>query len=383
MNKSQVDRVNEELNEFARGGVGSGVPQTTRNISERVCRCVIAGHRKKIDWILRIPQWEKVYGRGLTELGLPQPRRGINLRAVLDSLLIEHKYQLIIWCIEQHTERFPSSIAHKMSELYGLDLFKFKDLDAFLTENEWLKFQAYVHSALTVEHVRYKRAQTVMFRRYQSFLHKLNNRLVFNVAKRQDGFQEASLGLLHAIDKVDDSSTAFSAYAKTWVTRYIRNFLMEEHFPVHVPVNLASKLLTSVGAKEMETHSAALRKQTKTAEGEAPYHELLKPRVSIEEMAENDQGGQELPDKEMCNPRERMATEDFFAEMRNLMNELTDKQREVISMRYGLNANSESHTLSGIASRVGISHQQVSMREKRALQKLENLLKPLYQEAFE
>lgn len=383
MNNLAANRGDESAASDIDASQSQNPTKRSRKVSERACRRVIARHRAKVDWMLRVPQWEELFGEGLVALGLPQPRRGINLRAVLDSLLLENKYQLIIWMLEQFSEQFPASVAHRISEFYGLGLFKYKDLDEYLTEKEWMKFQEYIHSSLTWEHLRYKRAQTVMFRRYQSFLHKLTNRLVFDASKRQDGFQEASLGLLHAIDKVDESATAFSSYARTWITRHIRNFLMGEHFPVHVPVNLASKLLTNASAKEAEKKGPEPLPSQAEKKEEEPYANLLKPRVSIEEMAENEKGGQEIPDKEMSSPRENMSKEDLFVEIRNLMEELTEKQREVITLRYGLNSKSETHTLSGIASKVGISHQQVSMRERRALQKLESLLRPLYQEAFE
>lgn len=353
-----------------------------RKVSERACRRIIARHRRKVDWMMHIPEWEQLFLYGLMDLELPQPRRGINLRAVLDSLPLESKYQLIIWVFDSYSELFPAEIAYKLCDFYGIELFRFKDLDEYLTEKEWLRFRDYIHASLTWEHQRYKRAQTIMFRRYQSFLHKLVNRQVFDAAKRSDAYQEASLGLVHAIDKVDESDTAFSCYARTWISRHIRNFLMGEHFPVHVPINLASKLLTASSKSSHET-PAQKREKEERGEEEMPHQELLKPRVSLDAMADDENSSQEIPDKECSDPMESASRKDLFKEVRELLEQLTDKQREVIMLRYGINADSQVHTLASVASKVGISHQQVSMREKRALQKLETLLEPLREEAFQ
>ena len=351
-----------------------------KNVSDRACWQVIARHRKNLDWMLHVPEWEPFFEKGLGVLGLPQPRRGIRLRGVLDSLLLESKYQLILWSIEHYRNLFPSAVAYSLSEVFGMDMFQHKYLDKYLTETEWLKFQEYLHSSLALEHQRYKRAQLIVFRRYQSLVHMLTNCIVFDVSKRQDAFQEASLGLLHAIDKVNDTSNSFTSYAKTWVSRYIRNFLTGEHFPVQVPINLASKLLTSLKNADVAPIPSEGTSAPKDSLPIALYQGLLKPRVSIEAMSEHENGGQEIPDLQVVDPFDSVCQKNLFNEIRNLVDQLTDKQREVIALRYGLNDLCKPHTLSRIASKIGISHQQVSMREKRALAKLETLLKPLYEE---
>jgi DNA-directed RNA polymerase sigma subunit (sigma70/sigma32) len=65
-----------------------------------------------------------------------------------------------------------------------------------------------------------------------------------------------------------------------------------------------------------------------------------------------------------------------------MINQLSEKQREVLMRRYGLGAGSEAETLINIAQSIGISHQQVSMREKRALEKLSFSLRPVYRELY-
>lgn len=342
-------------------------------LSERDCRRIIARHRQRIDWLLHIPEWEPHYAEGLVELSLPQPRRGINLRAVLDSLLLENKFALVQWVLDQASFRFPAKTALKYNEMLSLQLWRAKELDELLTRNQWEAFKSAVRFTLTTEHRSYKRAQTVLFRRYQSLLHKLVNRQVFDAGKRADANQEASLGLIHAIDKVEDNQASFGSYARSWISRHIKNFLMEEHFPVHVPINLASKILRSQSQNSQEEKNPELEKLS----------QLVQPGISLDQMADDeDKPSTQLPDEALPPPSESLSSKDIYQAVHTLMEQLTDKQREVLELRFGIDSDKGTLTLATIAEQVGISHQQVSQREKRALQKLEAVLKPLYEEIY-
>lgn len=349
-----------------------------RPLSERACRGIIANYRRVMDWVLHLPQWDDYYTEGLEELGLPQPRRGINLRSVVDSLLLENKYELVRWSFGRYAGRFPAKTALTFGEKLGLELWNSRSLDATLTRSQFSEFTEKVLFALTSQHRRYKRAQTTVFRRYQSLTHKLVNRQVFDPGMRADAFQEASIGLIHAIDKVEDNKASFGSYARTWITRHIRNFLMEEHFPVHVPINLASKILTESG-KQMQTP------EDPQPQEESKYEGLLKPRLSIEDMADDSDGSapRHLSDEEAIAPSDTLSEKDLHHTLLEVLEGLTDKQREVLALRFGLEAGTDPRTLASIAGEVGISHQQVSMREKRALQKLESALKPVYTEIYD
>ncbi len=351
----------------------SRVRSKNEQISERACRRIIARHRQRIDWMLHIPDWEGHYGEGLVALSLPQPRRGINLRAVLDSLLLENKFALVQWVFDQVNFRFPSNTALKLSERLGLHLWESNDLDVRLTREQWDEFQSSIRFALSTEHRAYKRAQTILFRRYQSLLHKLVNRQVFDANKRADAYQEASLGLIHAIDKVEDNQASFGSYARSWISRHIKNFLMEEHFPVHVPINLASKILRSQSQEGAEEKDAEQEKLS----------QLVRPGISLDQMSDDDdKPSHQLPDEAADQPSDSLSSKDIHEAIHVLMEQLTDKQREVLELRFGIDSELGTQTLATIAERVGISHQQVSQREKRALQKLEMVLKPLYEEIY-
>lgn len=362
------------------GNIGlTRVQSKDQQISERACRKIISRHRQRIDWMLQIPDWEALYGEGLVDLNMPQPRRGINLRSVVDSLLLENKFALMLWVLDNAQFRFSSKIASKLCDNFAVELWDSRDLDTQLNRDQWDEFQSSIRFSLTQEHRSYKRAQTILFRRYQSLLHKMVNRQVFDSNKRPDAYQEASLGLIHAIDKVEDSPASFGSYARTWISRQIKNFLMGEHFPVHVPINLASKILRSQSKDENQP-----RDEKQPQEDNSNLRNLVKPGVSLDQMADDSEEGssKQVPDNSADLPSESLSEQDIYRAVHTMMSELTDKQREVLQLRYGLDSENGTATLATIAEKVGISHQQVSMREKRALQKLETVLKPLYEEIY-
>lgn len=70
---------------------------------------------------------------------------------------------------------------------------------------------------------------------------------------------------------------------------------------------------------------------------------------------------------------ERMEREEKVARIRRLIkNCLTERETQIICLRYGLNANGKEVTQREIAAMYGISRSYVSRIEKKALQKLRN-----------
>ncbi len=350
--------------------ISTGGPEP---LSEQACRRIIANYRSRIEWLISVEELEPLLATGLGELGLPGARRGINLRSVLDTLALENKFRVAIWVLNALPEPLRVEQARQLAENFGLRIPSTFPKTGRVPAKQWITFSGELRLNIAKEHRRYKNAQTVLFRRYQSLLHKLVNRQVFDQEKRQDAYQEASIGLIHAIDKVEDSPASFGSYARTWISRHIRNYLMENHFPVHVPINLASRILRS---KEDGNGEPI---ETPDDVGEE-LRNLAKPGLSLDQLTDDDDQPRQFSDPNLALPSDETTRNDTYRLLRHVLGELTEKQREVLALRYGLNGATEGMTLSVIADSVGISHQQVSMREKRALQRLEASLKPILEE---
>lgn len=355
-------------------------------VQETVSRQIIASYRQRLEWMLLIPEWEPLFVRGLEELSLPGPRKGIGLRPALNALLIENKYSLIRWTLRNWRHRFSAAHAERVSREFGLDLFNSLDLDEHLTQSQWLSFQSALLFALASEHRRYKHAQAILFYAYQGLIERTVNRIVFDAGKRSDCMQEGCLALLHAIDKTDDSDTSLGAYADMWIRRQVKNYIMGERFPVHVPINFASKTLRhgSGSAAGSGRRKSSKEEETKTEKKMALLMEQLRqPSISLNDVFEDSVPlAEQLADEDSTSPQAAVARKDLRELVATLIASLTDKQREVLELRYGLNGHGPGKTLAEISKTIGISHQQVSMREKRALQKLEDVLTPYLPEIF-
>ncbi len=350
------------------------------SLEESVCRRIIAAYRRKLEYILMLPELEEAFVGGLRALELPGARKGIGLRAALNALLMENKFELIRWSIERYRNRFPAASARRLDRMFGMDLFNSLELDEQLTDRQWTRFKENLTFVLSRHHRRYKRAQGLMFYRYQDLIEITVNRTVFDPGKRHDSVQEGCLALLHAIDKVEDSRASFAAYAQAWIKRQVKNYLMGERFPVHVPINLASKALTQANPSD-KTRGPETVDEKKAV---LLMERLRQPSVSLNEVMEDSAPlSEKLPDDLAENPLAAISQKDLCGLVAGLIHHLTKKQKEVLELRFGLCDEGRAHTLTEISRKVGISHQQVSMREKRALQKLQTVLLPYLAEIYE
>jgi len=348
-------------------------PAVAISSSERSARQTIVRYRQSLDWVLHVPEFERPFEQGLNVLGMPEPRRGIGLRALLDSMMIEAKKDLLLWVLEQFRGSLPGPTAQRLAEVWGLPSAScpWLSLDQPLSGAHWTELGDLLRPAIQREHRRYKDAQQELFSQLADLPEKLAARTVYDPAKRADACQEGCLGLLHAIDKVDDGETPLSGYAQQWVGRAIRNYLLGERFPVHVPVNLASSLLRE-----------ASRAAPGAKEPVRPERSLLQPHVCLDQPPTADSRPMALTDESTPGPRDLLNKHELLRMVQDMINQLSDKQREVLERRYGLGPGCEAETLMNIAQSIGISHQQVSMREKRALEKLGSIMRPVYRELY-
>jgi len=288
-------------------------------------------------------------------------------------MMLEAKKDLLLWVLSDYRGLMPGSRAWRLAETWSLtrDDLPWFDPDSPMSAAHWPEFSEQLRAAVQREHRRYKEAQEHLYILHHDLPGKMAQRMVFDPAKRADATQEGCLGLLHAVDKVDDGDTPFASYAQQWIARAIRNYLLGERFPVHVPVNLASELL---------------RHSSHAAPGSPaqphPEASLLQPRVALDTPSPPGEQTLAIADESCPSPRDMLNRQEILRMVQDMINQLSEKQRDVLVRRYGLGPGSEAETLMNIAQSIGISHQQVSMREKRALEKLGSILRPVMREMY-
>lgn len=229
-----------------------------------------------------------------------------------------------------------------------------------------------------------------------------NLRLVINIAKRYmhlgtpllDLIEEGNLGLMKAVDKFNHKKGyRFSTYAAWWIKQGITRSISEQGKLIRVPVYMSdlitkwkkkkeqlTQILKRVPSDEEIAKRLKLPKDkierinfwmsTTTSSLEAPIGVESEAQVSDlieDETAQSpDAGIGHLLDKER---------------VRNLLDMMTQREKEVLDMRFGL-ADSKSRTLAEVAKKLGVSRERIRQIEEVALKKLRKFVEQQEQQKW-
>ena len=189
----------------------------------------------------------------------------------------------------------------------------------------------------------------------------------------EDLFQIGSIGLLKAIDKFDTGyDVKFSTYAVLMITGEIKRFLRDDGM-LKVSRTIKENAVKIWGVRE--TMSSELNREPtieelsrKTGISKEDVVLALDSANEVESLHktvyQGDGSAILLMDRleENRNDQEELLNRLLLEE---LLKELSDQERELITLRYF-----EEKTQSDIAKRLGISQVQVSRMEKRILTRL-------------
>lgn len=231
----------------------------------------------------------------------------------------------------------------------------------------------------------------------RAILIESNLRLVASIAKRYLGqgfdfldlIQEGNIGLMHAIEKFDwRRGYKISTYAMFWIRQTITRAIADKGRSIRLPVYIIESG-RSVRRTENDLKSLFGREPTDDEVGAASGF----GRERVDAIKSHTQGIVSLnrpldqdPDREMgdflADPDN--LEEDALTGVRNQeildgLAELTDREKLVISMRFGLGG-SDRHTLEEIGYELGITRERVRQIENKALAKLKrnNHMRSLY-----
>ena len=322
---------------------------------------------------------------------LEHPRLGARTRTQLESQ-IERTRKAIAEELASQPIR-PSLVDDIVTELRHVDE-EFRNLEQLPREQRLKRCQeleARVGLIRAEFRRRYGRVQASedTVREEKRFLMEANLRLVVSIAKRYmnrglsflDLIQEGNLGLMKAVDRFQfRRGFKFSTYATWWIRQAITRAIADHGRTIRLPVHVIESL------NRLEKERKALRSERGRDPSPDDLAERLKMPVSkvrllldaqktpysLEMKVGEDEStelGELLRDTTIRSPEEATLEGDLSNEVTRALAPLSDREREVLRLRYGLGTDRE-YTLEEIGRRLSVTRERVRQIESRALQKV-------------
>lgn len=216
-----------------------------------------------------------------------------------------------------------------------------------------------------------------------------NLRLVISVAKKYrnrglsfiDLIQEGNVGLIRAVDRFDyKRGFKFSTYAVWWIRQSITRAIADNSRTIRLPVHLFDtinkmnmtrlRLQGELGRNPTDEELAS--EMGIKAERIPELQRIGQDPISLEApTGEEDEAqvGDFVEDTRAENAFDVASDKELRIQVNQMLLSLSDREREIIELRYGLNDGRE-WTLEEIGDKFGVTHERIRQIERQTLAKL-------------
>ena len=202
-----------------------------------------------------------------------------------------------------------------------------------------------------------------------------------------DLISEGNLGLMKAVDRFKPSrGVKFSTYACWWIKQSIRRALANQGKTVRLPVHMVDKIqrlrrVSSALGNELgrEPTDAELADELQVETGRVTkLREVSAGTVSLDVSIGQD--GDDgtlvdlLADPGAIDPTEEHAKVDFREAVSRSLEILSEREMEILRLRFGLDENQQEKTLEEVGEKLHVTRERIRQIQNSALNKLRRRL---------